>query len=114
MSFVSPKSQETPMENYKNYIKLMDEFTINEELQKINAIHHSLDEKNPITYAILLETNRKYFTQSQVEWIYSRIQTLKNRESRILQTSLENIDVELAMASILDKSCDYGEMRRIE
>ena len=53
---------ETPMENYKNYMKIMDSFTINEELQKINAIHSSLDEQNPITYAILLDSNRKWFT----------------------------------------------------
>ena len=91
----------------------MDSFTINEELQKINAIHHSLDEKNFMTYVILLETNRKYFTESQIEWIYDRIQTLKNRESRTLQNSLQSIDIELAKTGILDKSSDIGEVKTL-
>ena len=40
-------SELTPTENYKNYVKLMDSMTIQEELAKINAIHYSLNETNP-------------------------------------------------------------------
>jgi len=104
---------ETPMENYKNYMKVMDAFTITEELQKINAIHHSLDEKNPMSYVILLETNRKHFTPSQIQWIEDRLHNLKAREDESLQTSLQNIDVELAEAPILDKMCEHGEVKQI-
>ena len=104
---------ETPMENYKNYVKLMDSFTINEELQKINAIHYSLDEQNPITYAILLDSNRKWFTPSQIEWINQRISSLHQKQEQSLQMSLQSIDVELAEAPILHKSSDQGEMKRI-
>ena len=99
---------ETPMKNYENYVKLMDSMTINEELQKINAIHHSLDEKNPITYAILLETNRKWFSASQILWIEERIANLQNQLKQNLQKSLESLDVELASAPILEKSSDVG------
>jgi dihydroneopterin aldolase len=99
---------ETPMKNYENYVKLMDTFTINEELAKINAIHHSLDETNYITYAILLETNRKWFTESQIKWIEERIANLQNQLKQNLQKSLESLDFELASAPILEKSSDVG------
>ena len=101
-------SELSPMKNYENYVKLMDTFTINEELAKINAIHHSLDEKNPITYAILLETNRKWFTVSQILWIEERIANLQNQLKQNLQKSLESLDVDLASAPILEKSSDVG------
>jgi hypothetical protein len=104
---------ETPMENYKNYMKIMDAFTITEELAKIQAIHHSLNESNPMTYIILLETNRKHFTPSQIQWIEDRLHNLKAQENESLQNSLQNIDVELAAAGILSKMCDHGEMKRI-
>ena len=96
------------MENYKNYMKLMDAFSITEELQKINAIHHSLDEKNPMTYVILLETNRKHFTPSQIQWIEDRLHNLREKEEQSLQTSLQGLNVELAQVGILEKSSDHG------
>jgi len=104
--------QLTPMENYKNYMKLMDSFQITEELQKINAIHSSLDEHNPMTYIILRETNRKYFTPSQIQWLDQQIDRLHERIRRSFEQSLENVDVELAKESILNKSTDLG--KRIE
>lgn len=100
--------QLTPMENYKNYVKLMDSFQITEELQKINAIHSSLDEHNPITYVILRETNRKYFTPSQIQWLDQQIDRLHERSRRSFEQSLENVDVELAKESILNKSTGGG------
>ena len=103
---------ETPMENYKNYVKLMDSFTINEELQKINAIHYSLDEQNPITYAILLDSNRKWFTPSQIEWINQRISSLHQKQEQSLQMSLQSIDVELAAAPISEKMREHGEVKK--
>lgn len=101
------------MENYKNYVKLMDTMTINDELAKINAIHPSLNELNPMTYVILLETNRKWFTESQVEWINQRIHSLQQKTEHSLQMSLRSIDEDLAAASILDKSCDHGEVKSV-
>lgn len=104
--------QLTPMENYKNYMKLMDSFQITEELQKINAIHSSLDEHNPMTYIILRETNRKHFTPSQIQWLDQQIDRLHERSRRSFEQSLENVDVELCKESILNKSTDLG--KRIE
>jgi hypothetical protein len=117
MSFVSPKCTRLggePQENYKNYVKLMDSMTINEELQKIQNIHHSLDDKNPITYAILLETNRKWFTPSQITWIHERIDTLHERNRLAFENSLQNVDIELAKKPICDKMSDVGEQKLIE
>jgi len=102
---------ETPMENYKNYIKLMDEFTINEELQKINAIHHSLDEFNPMTYVILRETNRAKFTPSQIQWLDHQIDRLHERSRQSFEKSLQNVDIELASVGILEKSSEHGTKR---
>jgi hypothetical protein len=104
---------ETPMENYNNYVKIMDSFTINEELQKIQALHHSLDEQNPVTYAILLDSNRKWFTPCQIEWIYHRIANLQVKQQRSLQMSLEKVDLELAAAPISEKMCEHGEVKQI-
>ena len=101
------------MENYKQYIQLMDSMTIHEELQKINAIHHSLDEKNPITYVILRETHKSKWTPSQLEWIQKRIDNLHDSIRQNFEMSLEGVDVELAKAGILDKSSDQGEVRKL-
>jgi len=106
--------QLTPTDHYKQYIQLMDSYCINEELEKIYAIHHSLDEHNPMTYVILRETNRAKFTPSQIQWLDLQIDRLHERSRQSFEKSLQNIDVELAKASIHDKSCDQGEMRRID
>lgn len=107
-------SELSPIENYKNYVKLMDSMSINEELQKIQNIHHSLDDKNPITYTILLETNRKWFTPSQITWIHERIVYLQHQQKHNIEKSLEPLDPELLVAPILSKSSDVGEMKNIE
>jgi hypothetical protein len=101
---------ETPQKNYENYVKLMDSFTITEELEKINALHHSLNEKNIMTYVILLETNRKRFTPSQIKWIEDRIDILREKERQAFEKSLEHVDIELASKPILDKSSNTGEI----
>ena len=106
--------QLTPTENYKNYMKVMNAFEITEELQKIQSIHHSLNESNPMTYVILLETNRKWFSPSQIQWIEDRLHNLREKEDKSLQTSLEKLDVELASAGIKDKSTDHGELKIID
>tara|TARA_R110002126_G_scaffold284418_3_gene434102 strand:+ start:2604 stop:2927 length:324 start_codon:yes stop_codon:yes gene_type:complete len=104
---------QTPMENYKEYIQLMDSMTIHEELQKINAIHHSLNEKNPMTYVILRETHKDKWTPSQLEWLDNQIDRLQESIRQNFENSLQSVDVELAKASILDKSSDQGEVRKL-
>ena len=102
------------MENYKQYIKLMDSMTIHEELQKINGLHHSLNETNPMTYVILRETHKSKWTPSQLEWLDNQIDRLQNSIRENFENSLQSVDVELAQASILSKSSDIGEVRRID
>ena len=101
------------MENYQNYIQLMNSMTIHEELQKINAIHHSLNESNPITYVILRETHKSKWTPSQLEWLDNQIDRLQNSIRENFEKSLTGVDVELAKTSILDKSSDQGEVRKL-
>jgi hypothetical protein len=100
--------QLTPTDHYNQYIQLMDSYCINEELAKINAIHHSLDEHNPMTYVILRETNRAKFTPSQIQWLDHQIDKLHERNRQSFEKSLQNVDIELASAGILDKSTDHG------
>ena len=102
------------MENYKQYIQLMDSITIHEELQKINGLHHSLNETNPMTYVILRETHKSKWSPSQLEWLDNHIDRLSDTIRRNFETSLEGVDVELAQASILSKSSDTGEVRRTD
>lgn len=101
------------MENYKQYIQLMDSMTIHEELQKINGLHHSLNETNPMTYVILRETHKSKWSPSQLEWLDNQIDRLQESIRQNFETSLEGVDVELAKASILDKSSDQGEVRKL-
>jgi hypothetical protein len=100
--------QLTPTDHYKQYIQLMDSYCINEELAKINAIHHSLDEHNPMTYVILRETNRAKFTPSQIQWLDHQIDRLHERNRQSFEKSLQNVDIELASDGILEKSSDHG------
>lgn len=102
------------MENYKEYIQLMDSMTIHEELQKINAIHHSLNETNPMTYVILRETHKSKWTPSQLEWLDNQIDRLQESIRQNFENSLQSVDVELAKASIFDKSSDQGELKKLE
>jgi len=105
---------ETPMENYQNYIQLMNSMTIHEELQKINGLHHSLNETNPMTYVILRETHKSKWTPSQLEWLDNQIDRLQESIRQNFEMSLEGVDVELAQASILSKSSDTGEVKRTD
>jgi len=86
----------------------MDTVEINEELKKVNAIHGSLDETNPMTFVILLETNRTRFNQAQIQWIEEMILILVDKQKKRIDLSLSNIDIELAKTPILEKSDMFG------
>lgn len=87
----------------------MDEFDIHDELLKINSLHHSLDEKNIMTYCILLESNRNKFNDAQIKWITDRIDSLHEKQRQALENSFQHLDVELAKSPLSDKieSCGY-------
>ena len=104
----------TPIEAYQNYQRLMTEFDIYEELQKINSLHHSLDEKNIMTYCILLESNRNRFSDAQIKWINDRIDSLQERQRQALENSLQNVDVELSKSPLSDKTESFGTLVKSE
>jgi len=91
----------------------MDELDIYEELQKINSIHHSLDEKNVMTYCILRESNRARFSDAQIKWINNRIDLLHDKQRKITEDGLANVDIELASKPLLEKYTDIGEFLQI-
>lgn len=93
-----------------DYTNIMDTVEVNEELKKIYAIHHSLDETNPMTFVILLETNRTRFNSEQIKWIEEMIRILVEKQKKRVAATLEAIDVDLARTSILEKSESFGSL----
>jgi len=91
----------------------MDSLDITSELNKINAIHSSLNEHNPLTYIIFMEGNREHLSDAQIEWIEERITKLENKESHLLEKSLSKIDVGLAMAPLSSKMEEHGVMKQL-
>jgi len=94
-----------------DYTNIMDTVEINEELKKVTAIHGSLDETNPMTFVILLETNRTRFNQAQILWIEDMIRILVDKQKKRVDLSLANIDVDLAKTPILEKSDTFGTLK---
>lgn len=92
----------------------MDTIQINSELKKINALHHSLDETNPMTYIIFLETYRARLNAAQVKWLDNKIDNLTEQQRQTVENGMDNLDVELAKQPILEKCKDIGEISRIE
>ena len=92
----------------------MDTIQINTELKKINALHASLDETNPMTYIIFLETYRHRLNTAQVEWLNNKIDNLTEQQRQTVENGMDNLDVELAKQPILEKCKDVGEISRLE
>lgn len=86
---------------------------INDELQKINNIHRSLDAQCIMTYIILRETNKSKFNQCQLDWIQERIDLLEEAQRKATEDSLSHVDLELARMPLLEKSSDVGECKQI-
>lgn len=86
----------------------MDSIEITTELNKINALHSSLNETNPMTYIIFLESYRAKLTDSQIDWLDAKIETLTQKTSELVDLSMSNIDIGLAMQPITSKTCDTG------
>lgn len=86
----------------------MDSIEITTELSKINSLHSSLNETNPMTYIIFLESYRAKLTESQIEWLDNKIDKLTQKTSELVDLSMSNIDIGLAMQPILSKTCEMG------
>ena len=81
---------------------------ININLEKIHAIHSSLNETNPQTFIIFLETYRNSLNPAQIAWIDNRIDQLTERTSSTIALTMNNIDIALAMSPLFEKSCEQG------
>ena len=92
----------------------MDSIEITTELNKVNAIHSSLDETNPITYIIFQETFREKLSEAQHAWLDIKIYELNHKATTKLEMVKSNIDVGLAMADIRDKFTDHGIMKQVD
>lgn len=88
----------------------MDSLTINAELQKIQNIHSSLDEHNPITFIIFLETFRQKLSPEQIRMIESRIENINNKFNNQLNDFLQTRDEELMKTPLLLKTEESGVM----
>jgi hypothetical protein len=86
----------------------MDSIEITTELNKINALHSSLNETNPMTYIIFLESYRAKLTDLQIEWLDNKIDSLNRKTSELVELSMSNIDIGLAMQPLLSKTSDTG------
>jgi len=91
----------------------MDSIEITTELNKINRIHQSLNETNPITYILFQETFRDRLTDRQMEWIDYKITDLNNKLNMNVHKQLSNYDMGLLLAPILEKSEETGVMRQM-
>ena len=81
---------------------------ININLEKIHALHSSLNETNPQTFIIFLETYRNSLNPAQIAWIDNRIDQLTERTSSTIALTMNNIDIAMAMTPLSEKSCDQG------
>lgn len=92
----------------------MDSIEITTELNKINALHSSLNETNPMTYIIFLESYRAKLTESQIEWLDTKIETLTQKTSNLVDLAMSNIDIGLSMQPITSKTCETGYLRTLD
>lgn len=91
----------------------MDSIEITTELHKIGNIHSSLNETNPQTYIIFQETFRHKLSMKQHEWLDTKINELVNKEESKIQALSENIDLDIASLSLLEKIDNNPELRVI-
>lgn len=89
----------------------MDSIQINTELSKIQNIHSSFDETNPITYVIFQATFQNRLSPAQNEWLENKIQSLNRDIDSKISEFQSQIDVELAKKSILEKSENTGYLK---
>jgi hypothetical protein len=87
----------------------MDTIEINTELEKINKLHHSLDENNIMTFIIFLESNRVRLSNAQIDWVNDKIDRLTEKQRQQVETACSNIDIDLARTPLLEKVDELGQ-----
>lgn len=89
----------------------MDSIQINTELNKIQQIHSSFDETNPLTYVIFQATFKDRLSPAQNEWLENKIQSLNRDIDAKISEFQSTIDVELAKAPLLEKMEVEGQLK---
>lgn len=89
----------------------MDAITLKIELAKIQNIHESFDETNPITYIIFIETHRSKLSPQQIQMLEDRITSLSHQEGCKLHKFMESTDYDLLTTPLMEKIEETGTMR---
>ena len=61
----------------------LDQLEIEEQLLQIQNIHESFDEKNPLTYSIMLNTNRDRLNEGQIRYLEMMINKFTQRQHKL-------------------------------
>ena len=61
----------------------LDQLEIEEQLLQIQNIHESFDEKNPLTYSIMLNTNRDRLNEGQIKYLEMMINKFTQRQHKL-------------------------------
>jgi hypothetical protein len=88
----------------------MDSISITTELLKLNKLHDSFTEHNPMTYVIFLETFRQRLSAAQIDMIEGKITELDNKHAQQMEELKSKIDYDLMCAPLSEKMCDTGYM----
>lgn len=78
----------------------MDDLDFEEAFMEIQNLHSSFDDKNPITYQILLTSYNDRLNNKQIEHIKSEIERLCERNRKIKDKIISKIDNEITRMSI--------------
>ena len=80
-----------------------DEETIQDFLLQINSLHHTFDEKNPITYQVLLAEFGTELNEEQKTWCKDEMRRLTIKQNQINKKILEQIDNEITRLPLSEK-----------
>ena len=86
----------------------MDSISIQTELLKLNQLHDSFTEHNPMTYVIFLETFRQRLSTAQIEMIEGKITELDNKHAQQMEELKSKIDYDLLCSPLSEKMSDTG------
>jgi hypothetical protein len=78
----------------------MDDIDIEEAFMEIQNLHSSFDDKNPITYQILLTSYKERLNDKQIEHIKSEVERLCERNRKIKEKIMSKIDNDISRMSI--------------
>ena len=81
----------------------MQEEEIEQSFSEILALHHTLGEENPLTYAIFLAENADRLSPEQKEFLKARARIAAEKQSRISKLIMDKMDNEISRMSVIEK-----------